>query len=238
MRTQLPIIVGLVLAGCSANMGGPKDISVPTVAVRVGAGASAGEVAAVLAEASPKAAFMIGPTDSTWYAGVARETGLTLSGPAQAGDVGLAFLAMKPVGDTVIDLTYTGGSYRVLDALYDIADHRYLDLLSFRVDEASHARAIVGKLLEYVATDVDPTAAVVIAVAVPSPAVGDSVALMLAPGFFDALDCGDAATAPSASDGMRLFYGPEARLYCRSATTEQTAVGTVVHAHLVAGRRE
>ncbi len=238
MRRLLPSLVALSLAGCAANFGAPKDIAVPTVAVRAAAGASSADVAAVLRDGSPKAAFLLGPTDSTWLASVAESTGLTLSGPANAGGTGLSFLAMKPVGDTIIDLEYTGGTYTVLDALYEIGDKRYLDLLSFRVDDGAHARAIIASLLQYVGTDVDPTAAVVMTVAVPTPAVGDSVARMLTPGFYDVLGCGDREVPSSASDGMRVFYGPEARVYCRSASAEQTGIGTVVHARLIAGRRE
>lgn len=235
MKRLLPSLVGLAVTACSMNMGGPKDIAVPTTAVRAAPGSSAADVASAIG--GSRAAFVMGPTDSAWYAGVADAAGLTLSGPLRSGDIGLSFMAMKPVGDTVVELRYAGGQFQVLDALYDLGKKRYLDLLSFRVDHADHARAIVASLLEYVATDVDPTAAVAMAVAVPSPVVGDSVARMLTPGFFDALKCGD-PTRPESSNGMRLFYGPEARLYCRSASTEQAAVGTVVHARLVAGRRE
>lgn len=237
MKRLFPSLAGLLLAGCAANFGGPKDIAVRTVAVRAAPAASPAVVTAALKDASAKVAFVFGPPDTAWYGAIAQSTGRTLSGPAIMPDVGMAFLAMKPVGDTVVDLRYDGGTFRLLDALYEIDKHRPLDLLALRVAEPRNARPIIASLLKYVAHDVDPTAAVALAVVVPSPEVGDSVARMLTPGFFDALDCGKMPIPASAADGLRLFYGPEARMYCRSSRAEESAVGTIVDARLVAGRR-
>ena len=55
---------------------------------------------------------------------------------------------------------------------------------------AAAARPAVGALLRYMATDVMNSAAVVLAVATPTPAVADSVRRMLSPAYVDALRCG------------------------------------------------
>ncbi len=75
------------------------------------------------------------------------------------------------------------------------------------------------------------------AVAVPSPAAGDSVARMLSPGYYDALRCERGRATTASRGGLRVFYGPEARVYCESATSEDTGLGDWLRASLVLGRR-
>jgi hypothetical protein len=144
---------------------------------------------------------------------------------------------MEPLGDTTITLPYDGGRLTVHDALYDLGDRRLLDLLAFRVEDGADARAAIRALLEYVATDVDNAAAVVMAAAVPSPAVGDSVARMFSPGYYDALRCETGQASTPARGGLRMFYGPEARIYCEAATAAEAEVGDLIRASLVLGRR-
>lgn len=237
--TPMTLASALLLAACAVNMGGERDISLATVALRANGATDPETAAAALREGGTRAALVMAPRDSAWFGALAEAAGMTLSGPARtAGGLGLAFLGREPLGDTAIDLRYDGGTFTVQDALYDLADKRFLDLLSFEVDDPAEAQPLVEALLKYVATDVSPTAAVVMAVAVPTAAAGDSVARMLSPGFEEARRCsGDGADAGGGGGGIRLFYGPEARIYCRTATVDDTPQGEWVRASLVMGRR-
>lgn len=237
MRRLLSGALALALASCALNVGGGGEEDLPTAALRASGNASAAAVAETLSAAAPRVALVAGPPDEAWFRSVAEGTGLELSGPALTPDLGLAFLAPEPVGDTTVLLPYAGDTLVVRDALYDLGDRRLLDLLAFQIDDPGTVRDAVTAVLEYVATDVDNAAAVVMAAAVPSPAVGDSLARMFSPGFYDALRCGTGDPPAAARGGLRLFYGPEARIYCRSVTTEETGVGDWVRAALVVGRR-
>jgi hypothetical protein len=131
----------------------------------------------------------------------------------------LAFLAGKPVGDTTLALPLEGGgSVVVHDALYRVDKRRHLDLLALRIQSNAEVRPAVQALLRYVATDVMSDAAVVLAIDVPDAATGESVAALLDPAFLDARTCLPEELRGGAQvSGMRLFYGPEARLRCESA---------------------
>lgn len=231
------IALSLGLAACALNLGGPRDIDLSTVALRAADGADADDVAAALMDPSADVALVAGSMDSTWLAAVAGAMGLTVSGPASVGHLSLGFLAGEALGDTTVVLSYDGGALTLHDALYEVANERYLDLMAFGVEDASSARPAIAAMLEYTATDVMNSAAVVMAVAVPSAAVGDSVARMLTPAYFDALRCEPGLASSEDRAGIRLFYGPEARVYCRDATVESSGIGEVVRAGLVLGRR-
>ena len=227
----------LVLTACAVGRRGPKDIPLTTAAVGPTADAAAAAVGAALTRAEVDAALINGPVDSTWLATVAEIAGLTVSGPATVGEATMAFLAGEPVGDTTVVLSYQGGALTVLDALYEVEEERYLDLLTFRIGDAASARPAIRALLRYMATDVMNSAAVVMAVSVPSAAVGDSVGRFLSPAYFDALRCEPGLAPPSAREGIRLFYGPESRAYCRASTVEARDIGDWVRADLTLGRR-
>lgn len=238
MRRLLPFTLAatLVLAACSATMGAPKEIPVQTVGLRADSATDPGAAAETIRQGGARFALLVSPRDDTWFRSVATASRLQLSGPGRTPDgLGLAFLGPEPVGDTAIDLHYEGGSFVLQDALYDLDDRRFLDLLAFQVEDAAAARPLIASLLQYVATDVHASAAVVMAVAVPTAAVGDSVARMLSPGFDDARRCdGDASAVDG---GIRLFYGPEARIFCRGTSAEPAAAGDVIRASLIMGRR-
>jgi hypothetical protein len=230
------ILGSLVLAACASALSGPKDISVTTVALRASPGASAESVAAAIGGAGARAALVAAPRSEDWFQAVATATDLTLSGPAEVGDLGLAFLAPEPVGDTTIALPYGDTELVIRDALYEIEEDRLLDLIAFRVSDETVVRDAIRRLMEYVATDVNNAAALVMAVAVPNSAAADSVARMLSPGYYDAARCEvgqDATTGP----GIRLFYGPDARVYCTNAALEERPEGAWVRADLIMGRR-
>lgn len=236
MRRTVPLLLTTALTACALNMGGPRDISVPTVALRT----TADVATAAAAIGDARVAFVASTADPAWFRDLAGATNKTLSGPAALGDgVNVAFLAPEPVGDTTLRLTYEGGSFVVHDALYAMAkEDRYLDLLAFRVERPDQARPVIAALLKYVATDVMPASAVAMAVVVPDAATGDSVARMLSPAYFDALRCEAGGQSPErTTGGIRLFHGPEARVYCRDAESVADAGGRVVRASLVMGRR-
>lgn len=227
----------LFIAGCAVGLRGPSDIPITAVAIRATSDAGADAVGAALVEADADVALITGPADSAWIASVAGIAELTVSGPATTAEGTMAFLAGEPVGDSTVVLTYDGGSLTVHDALYEVKDDRFLDLLVFRIGGEAMARPAIAALLQYMATDVMNSAAVVMAVEVPSAAAGDSVARFLSPAYFDALRCEPGLSAPSERSGIRLFYGPEARVYCRASGVDGRAIGDWVRADLVLGRR-
>jgi hypothetical protein len=239
MKRLLVSIVTVIVAGCSPTMGlgDPPRTDVPTVVLRADANAGAASVGAAIREASPRFALVVGPGDVAWFTEMAATSGLdamTRPGVVSA-EMGLAFLGQEAVGDTLMTIAYEGGTFPLHDALFDLGQRRFLDLLSFRVDNAAAARPMITALTEYIATDVMAGAAVIMAVAVPDAAVGDSVARMLSPMYQGAVHC-NAPAESAARSGVRLFYGPAARIYCTSVAVEQIAVGDRIRAQLVVGR--
>lgn len=209
----------VLVTGCAVRLGGPGPVEYRVVALSAGSGAAPEDVAGWIRQADANVVLLsAAAADSTWFGEVAQRSSLSLSGPGSAGQVAFAFLASEPVGDTTIVLSSAeGASVVVHDALYKVDKHRYLDLLALRIGSAPEARVAVKALLRYVATDVMPEAAVVLAVEVPDAATGDSVAAFLDPAFRDARACLAGRGAERRSAGMRLFYGPEARLRCEDA---------------------
>lgn len=218
-RVMIPALALLVLGGCAVRLGGPGPVEYRTVALSTGAGTQPGQVAAYIREANANLVLLAAYGDSAWFAEVARQSKLTLSGPGDAGGISLAFLATAPLGDTTVALPLAdGGSLVVHDALYKVDKYRFLDLMALRVGSVAEARPAAQALLRYVATDVASDAAVVFAIDVPDNETGDALAAMLEPAFLDARAClPDLVRANAARPGMRLFYGPEARLRCESA---------------------
>lgn len=232
MRRVVLSLLAAGLGGCATGLGGGPDVPLSTVALRVDPGTSAAQAAGAINGADADIALVAAPADAGWFASVAQSSRLQLSGPAYEGDLGLAFYGPEALGDTAIELRYEGGTFMLQDALYELDGDQYLDLMAFSVEEDDEVEPLIRSLLSYTATDVMPGASVVIAVAVPNAAVGENVARMLRPGYFNSSRCGDTAT--SAGD-ILLFYGPEARARCRDARAERTAAGVRIHAALVAG---
>lgn len=238
MATLAPVaVITAALAACAVNVGGGKEIPFVAMGLRVDPGTTAATVAASLSAAEADVAIVTGAMDSAWLAEVGAPRGLTVSGPAASGGLAMGFLAGKPLGDTTLVLSFDGGGLTLHDALYAPEKDRLLDLMVFRLDDPATVRPAIGALLRYMATDVDNSAAVLIGVAVPTAAVGDSVARMLSPAYFDALRCEPGLAPPPAREGLRLFFGPEARMYCDDAGTESPGIGDVIRARLVMGRR-
>jgi hypothetical protein len=238
-RSIIPVLALLSLGACSVRLGGPGPVEYRTVALSTGPGALPAQVAQYIRQADANLVLLAAQADSAWFAEVARQSKLTLSGPGLAGGVALAFLASTPLGDTTVTLPLeTGGSIVLHDALYRVDKHRYLDLMALRVGSLGEVRPAAQALLRYVATDVMTSAAVVLAVDVPDAATGDALAALLEPAFLDARGClptpqRERLTADG--PGMRFFYGPEARLRCEGA--RQLGGGdTPVVVQLVIGR--
>jgi hypothetical protein len=238
MKRLLASFLPLIMVACAPGDGDPRPTDMPTVVLRADPGTAPATAAAALAEGNPRVALVAGPADPAWFGTVASAAGLAaVSGPGVVGpDLGLAFLGPEAVGDTTIVLEYAGGSFTLQDALYDLGQRRFLDLLAFRVESAAVARPTIGALTDYIATDVMPGAAVILAVAVPDAAAGDSVARLLSPAYRGVVHCGGSADAVAGA-GIRLFFGPDARIFCRSAGVTSTAGIDRVHADLVVGRR-
>ncbi len=238
-RLQILGALALTAVGfgaCTSALSGPKDIPVTTIALRASDNASAAAVAEALGGAGAQAALVAAPRGQDWFEAVATATGLTLSGPGDMGGLDFAFLAPEPLGDTTLALPYGADSLVIHDALYEIEEDRLLDLIAFRIIDEATVRGAIRALFEYVATDVDNAAALVMAVTVPSPAAADSVARMLSPAYYDAVRC-EVGPATAAGSGIRLFYGPDARVYCGDAVSGEWPVGHWVRADLIMGRR-
>lgn len=237
-RTLITAAVLALLTGCAVRLGGPSPVEYRTVAVSTAGGVSPAEVARWIREVDANVVLLSATADSAWFGDVARETRMTLSGPGRAGEASLAFLAGVAVGDTTVALALESGGEIVLhDALYQIDDYRFLDLIALRAEPGESPRDIVRALLGYVATDVMPNAATLLAVDVADAAVGDSIAALLSPAFLDAQAClpGSATAGAGASPRMRLFYGPQARVHCSEARVLDGGSGPVV-AHIVVRR--
>jgi len=236
MKVRLWLMGALLLmvTGCAVRLGGMKPVEYRALAFSTGS-ATATEVAGWIREAQANVVLLAAPGDSAWFDEVAQRSSLSLSGPGRAGNLSLAFLATKPIGDTTLVLPLpNGGGLSVHDALYKVDKTRFLDLLALRIEPGTDAREAVRALLAYVATDVMPNAAVVLAIDMPDEATDRSVTSLLSPAFADARTCVDRDATPTAGTGMRLFYGPEARLSCESAQVLGGARGTLVARLIVA----
>ena len=212
--------LALILAGCAVRLGGPGPVEYRTVALSTAAGVEPADLAALITRARANVVLLAAEADREWFDEVARRSRLSLSGPGGAGPVSLGFLAGEAVGDTTVALRLPDGDEVVLhDALYQVDRRRYLDLMALRIASSSQTREAVKALLGYIATDVMSHAAVVLAIDVPDPATGDSVAALLSPIFRDVRSClGTNAEDAPAGPGMRMFYGPETRMRCEEAS--------------------
>ena len=209
-----------VLAGCGVRLGGPGPeeytaLALPSVDV------PAAQAVQRILESGADLVLVANRAEPSWFEAVAEGTGLELSGPGRNGSYSLAFYSnLELLGDTALVLgTPSGGRLHLQDALYKVDDRRVLDLMLLEVTEGVDLRESVRTLLSYIATDVGADAAVLLGVTAPTPAVSDSVAILLRAAFGNAWECTDAGRAGAASPVMeiRLFYGPEVRMGCESA---------------------
>jgi hypothetical protein len=220
-----------MLAACSVRLGGPSPAELDAVAVHVPAAASAEQVAQMLTQRGVEYAILSGERDSAWYADVATRAALKTTRPGRAGSTTFAFLGMQAIGDTTLALKVSsGGELRLHDALYRIDKNRRLDLMAVRIEPNVNLRESIRTLLAYIATDVLPNAAVMLAIEPATPALGDSISILTRAAFADAWECTrDGRTNPTVTDlPIRLFYGPAVRMVCESAERIDIGGGALV----------
>ncbi|MFW6079423.1 MAG: hypothetical protein ACODAE_07380 [Gemmatimonadota bacterium] len=241
--------IGVVTAACAIRLGGPAPVEYRVLALDAGERAVPEEVARRIRDADANVVLLGAEGDTAWFAGAARAADLTLSGPGIREGRGLAFLATEPLGDTTVALPIgddpAGPSILVHDALYEVDDDRFLDLLAVRLRPGQDVDAAIQALLRYIATDVMQQAAVALAVDVPDAGSAARAAHLLEPAFMDARDCipdagedggeDDASSSSRAPPGMLLFYGPELRMRCERAEQRREA-GNPIVANLVVAR--
>jgi hypothetical protein len=229
-------------AACAVRLGGPSPQEYRTLAMGAGPSATSAEVAQIVRDAGANVVLLAAEQDTAWFTAVSNETGLALSGPGTTERTAKAFLTnLKVLGDTSIVLGIADGSrMHMHDALYEIEENRHLDLMLVGLSERSDLREAVRALLSYIATDVGPNAALMIAIDAPSPAAGDSVATLLRAAYTNAIECtqsNGSTDGPRVSQtgNVRLFYGPSARVRCEDARTLQ-ANGDPIVAQLIVSR--
>jgi hypothetical protein len=210
--------MALTLAGittaCAAG-GGRSPVDYTMVAADA-EGATPAQLAQQVQAASADFALIVAAQDAAWFTELAGATQLSLSGPAvSSDDVGLAFLSrLELLGDTSIVLGTGAAQVQVQDALYQVADERFLDLMLMRMPAGVDVPAAARALLEYMATDVMANASVVLGVTAASAQDADRMENLLRAAFANASECGGLP-----ADGMtyRTFFGPPARTRCEEA---------------------
>jgi hypothetical protein len=215
MKLVWTTVAAAVLSGCAAGLGGAPDPVTYTMAGVEAGGASAEQVAAQLAPANADFALVVAPRDAAWFTQLAQATNLGLSGPAFADSLGLAFLSrLELLGDTSMVLGSGDAAFTMQDALYQVEDERYLDLLLVNLPQGVNVDAAIRALLEYMATDVMANASVVLGVRAATAADAARADSMLRAAFMNAVECGGLSGAERT---YRLFFGPPARTRCTAA---------------------
>jgi hypothetical protein len=232
------VLLGMLVLGstaCAVRLGGSKPESYETLALAVPDDASAQDVASFIKETGAAIVLMTADKDSAWFGEVATGTGLALSGPGRTEPSAKGFLTnLELVGDTSIVLGVPDGTrMHMHDALYQIEEGRDVDLMFARINPDSDLRSAARALLTYAATDVDATAAIMLAIEAPTTQAGDSVAVLLRAAWSTAHECAGAdAPVPGR---VRLYYGPSARVRCVRARPVNYE-GMPIIADLVVGR--
>ena len=160
------VVAAALLAACSSvRLGGPSPSDLDAIAMVIPADATAEQVAQILTQRGVDYAILSGARDSAFYADVATRAGLKNTRPGGTGSTRFSFLGPQALGDTTLALKVTGGGEVLIhDALYRIDKNRRLDLMSVRIEPNVNLRESVRAVLAYVATDVLPNAAVLLAI--------------------------------------------------------------------------
>jgi hypothetical protein len=217
-RIMIPILAAITVSACAVRLGGGGPQEYQVLAFRAQPGAAAAEVAGRIGLANGDIVLLTADRDSAWFAAVAQEAGLELSGPGMTGGIGMAFLTnLEILGDTSLVLDVPGGgSVHMHDALYRVDANRYVDLMTVRFD-APDLRAAVRRLLDYIARDVGANVPVLLAVDAAAPAVADSAAILLRAYYNSDLGCSETTIPAGTVLPVRLLYGPSARATCTSS---------------------
>ncbi len=211
------VLLGVLVLGstaCAVRLGGAKPEEYKTLALAASDDATAQDIAGVIKEAGAQIVLLTADRDTAWFEEVATASGLALSGPGKTEPSAKGFLTnLEILGDTSIVLGVTDGTrMHMHDALYQIEEGRDVDLMFARINPDSDLRSAARTLLGYVASDVGPTAAIMLAIEAPTTQAADSVAVLLRAAWSTARECaGPDAPAP---ERVRLYYGPSARVRC------------------------
>jgi hypothetical protein len=237
VRTAILFFAVAIVTGCAVRLGGPSPQQYDALAIHAPTGASASAVAAQIRSQSGDLVLLSSEQDSAWFAAVAAESQLTLSGPGRTGPRGMAFLSrLEVLGDTSLVLEVPGGgSIHMHDALLRVDRNRHIDLMMVRFD-APDLRAAVQQFFLYVASDVLANVPVLLAIDGPTAAIADSAATLMRVHYTVAGECPNAVDIAAAEQlPIRLLYGPSARIACRGA---RAVNGTVpgVFTRVVVGR--
>ncbi|HEX6558925.1 MAG TPA: hypothetical protein VF021_05665 [Longimicrobiales bacterium] len=234
-RVMAAALLAVLVAGCAVRLGGSKPINEDAVALRLAESATPEQTANMLKQRGVEVAILSSTRDSAWYAAVATAAGMKMTRVGRTGAGTFAFLGPQAIGDTTLTLKVQGGGeVRLHDALYRIDKQRRLDLMAVRIAPEANLRESVRTLLAYFATDVLPNAAVVFAIEPPTPALGDSVSVLMRAAFADAWECTREGRdgARNTELPIRLFYGPSMRVTCEGAERLNEGGGAIL-AHLV-----
>ncbi len=230
IRRGSALLLLVLIAGCAVRLGGPQPRSYTAVTMRADQTTSIESIGDAIENAGADLALIAARADTAWFEAVAERTGHAMSGPGMADGVGLALFAGEAVGDSTVVLRGQGGAGLVLqDALYEVSEGRYLDLILVRVEPDASAVDAADALLDYIATDVMQQSAVVLVIDAGAgtgdrgnarmEALTDSISGMLRPAFMGAAGCENGGPSPDALDrsGVRFLYGPELRILCEQA---------------------
>ena len=227
MKGSATVLVVMVLAGCASGLvpgGGPDERD--ALAWQVPAGTSAEQVGARVQQGGYEFAMIAARQDSAWLATAATRAGLQMTRPGRVGNSYYTFFGPKAVGDTTHTIEVPGGGrIRLHDALYRIDKNRLFDVILARFDSVNSLNNGVRALLGYVGSDVSGTAGLLLGIEMANPQVGDSIAVLMRAYLTDAREC--ASRAPATTPAIRVFYGPRARLTCRSAEVLNEAGGPI-----------
>src|SRR3954469_21724803 len=205
-KTALQLAVAtIVMSACAIRLGGAKPVDYNTIGLRAGAGESPTDVGNRLKSAQADLVLLSAPHVSMWFETVAKTSGLVFSRPGHAGPTTLGLLThLKSVGDTALSLTVpNGGKIHMKDALFQVDKDRTIDLMLVSFADVTAVREAVRTLLNYIATDVGGTSAVVLGIDAPTTIASDSASTLMRAAFANALECG-AKPTPSPAGGLGI----------------------------------
>lgn len=215
LKRAFATAVIVMTATACATLGGPSPVEYTAVALDAG-DATPAQLAAQLQETGADVALVRAAREDAWFAQLATASGLELSGPARRQDVALGFLSsLELLGDTTIAVPLEGDDMLMQDALYQVADERYLDMMFVRVPDGADLPVAARALYQYIATDVMADAALVLGVSTGTPAEAREMERLLRAAFAYATECGGIDGAEQST--YRVFFGPVARVRCVEA---------------------
>jgi hypothetical protein len=224
MKIQITGVLALALAvgGC-ATLGGPSAVPITGLVYSVDE-PSVEDIAARVRAERADVVLISATHDGAWFTELATQTGLKLSGPGDIGTHRLAFLTRaEALGDTTITLAVPGGGRLFMhDALYRLSGGRTLDLMYVRMEPNVPTQDAARTLLQYIASDVGATAAVMLAVEAATPGEADALAQRMRAYFPTARECADNGAGYPGS-AVRVLYGPAVRMGCASAALPEAA---------------